>query len=151
MFWLMNNILNPLMLLILRGPFHRLLSGSLLALTVYGKKSGKPYPLVVNYTQIGQQITIIPAMAQQKTWWRNLRGGGMVDLTLKGRHYHASATLIEGEHDQQAAFAALQAQVSQFPKLAGIYGIKMDAQNQPTPQSLSNAAASTVLVSINLH
>ena len=84
MFWFMNRILNPILIAILRGPLHGLLGGNLLALTYTGKKSGRSYTLVANYFRGSGQVLIIPAMPEQKTWWRNLVGGAAVDLTLAG-------------------------------------------------------------------
>ena len=103
MFWFMNRVLNPILIAILRGPLHGLLGGNLLALTYTGKKSGRGYTLVANYFRGGRQVYIIPAMPEQKTWWRNLVGGTAVDLTLAGgliRQASAQALQMPADADQ---------------------------------------------------
>ncbi len=81
--WFMNNIANPFVRLILRSPFHRLMSADLLLITYQGRKSGKSYTLPVQYGQRDRTIYIVPGSPEQKTWWRNLRGGLPVQVVLR--------------------------------------------------------------------
>jgi hypothetical protein len=76
--WFMNHLVNPIVRLILRSPVHRLLSGSIALITYRGRKSGKTYTLQAQYVQADGLIYILPGAPEQKTWWRNLRGGAPV-------------------------------------------------------------------------
>jgi len=76
--WFMNHLVNPFVRFILRSPFHRLFSGSIMLITYQGRKSGKAYTLPVQYARTGNTLNIVPGAAETKTWWRNLRGGAPV-------------------------------------------------------------------------
>jgi hypothetical protein len=150
MFWFMNHILNPIMMVILRSPFHGWMSKSLLMLTVRGKKSGKQYSLVTNYFQDGKTVTIIPAMAEKKTWWRNLRGGGTVRLVLRGVEMQGQAELIEGSAGHPDALGMLTTFLRANPSMAGMLGLEGDGAGGFSAESLKTASEKLIAVRISL-
>lgn len=108
MFWLMNHIFNPILLLWLGSPFGGAVRKSLLGLRVTGAKSGRVYQLVANYVQLGDEIYIIPAMPQLKTWWRNLRSPAAVQVLLSSTGWQpAGAQALLAPTDAGAISSAL--------------------------------------------
>jgi len=93
--WFMNKIANPFVRLILRSPLHDWISAAVLLITYHGRKSGKEYTLPIQYVQDGNHIYIIPGYAEKKTWWRNLKGGMDVQLTIKGQTRSGKGILLE--------------------------------------------------------
>lgn len=150
MFWFMTRILNPLMLALLRSRFHSILSQNLLAITVFGKRSGKPYSLVTNYFQDGDILTIVVGMPDQKSWWRNLRGGSNVELVLRGQRVETLAELIEGTAAHPEAVGVLQAYLARNPSMAASMGVVGDSASGVTPESLRHAAEKLVAVRARL-
>ena len=105
---------NSFMTATLRSPFHGLLSGSTLLITVTGRKSGQPITLPVNYSQQGDTITIISR--RDRTWWRNICGEGCtVTLLLKGKERKAHGTVIQDDRGVRDALAAYVETLAKTP------------------------------------
>lgn len=84
---------NPLMGCLLRSPFHGIVSKQMMLITYTGRKSGKTYTTPVNYVRAGDMFLTLSY--QQRTWWRNLRGGAPVILRVQGQDYKALAEVCE--------------------------------------------------------
>jgi hypothetical protein len=146
--WFMNNVANPMVRFILRSPFHKMMSASLLLISYRGRKSGKTFTLPVNYAQAGRTIYIVPAMHEQKTWWRNLRGGAPVTLTLGGKAVGGQALVWEDVPDAMAA--ALEHYARRYPPAAKMYGIRAGADGTYKREDLLKAARSVVVVKVDV-
>lgn len=83
---------NPVIVGILRSPFHGLLSGRLLVITVRGRKTGALYQIPVAYRQELAEILIFTP--ERRRWWRNLAGGADVTVRLRGLDIHAVGEAI---------------------------------------------------------
>lgn len=102
---ILNRIGNPFVGVILKTPFHRLLSRSVLLLTVTGQRSGKRYTFPVQYVQRGEALYIgAPA---SHSWPRNLEGegGAPVAVLLRGERFGGTALIVRGEAMEQAEAA----------------------------------------------
>jgi deazaflavin-dependent oxidoreductase (nitroreductase family) len=148
--WFMNKIANPFVRLILRSPFHKLMSATVLLITYRGRKSGRTYTLPVNYVQDGRTITIIPGMAEHKNWWRSLCGGAPVQIRLAGRRLAGNATVLTGEADASQIVPALALYLQHFPAAAKMRNLQPSPNDSFNPDELLQAAASTVLVRVDL-
>ncbi len=147
--WSMNNLVNPLVRLILRSPLHGLLSGSLLLIIYRGRKSGKEYSLPVQYARDGDTIYIVPGMPEKKTWWRSLRGGAPVQLLLGGKAMAGNAKLLEG--GTAGTVPALEAYLKRFPAAANTVNLRTTASGTFNPEDLSRLAQSMVVVEVKLN
>ena len=145
--WL-TKIANPIMRFILCSPFHKMLSDSLLLITYRGKKSGKTYTLPVNYAQVDNIIYIVPGMHEKKIWWRNLRGGAPVTLTLGGRSVSGSA--LVWEDDVESIAEALGYYARRFPPSARMHGVRMEPDGTCNPEDLLKAAQSILVVKVDV-
>ena len=116
----MMKLMNPLMALMLRSPLHGRMSGQLMLLTVVGRKSGKEYTFPVGYVQAGDDLLLFT----HGNWWKNLRGGAMVEVRLRGQTRRGQAELVE---DQDEALAVAQAiSAAHGPKMARRLGVYID-------------------------
>lgn len=85
---------NALVLVILRSPVHRLLSGLAVELRYTGRRSGRYYVLPVQYAQAGDRLVLWPQRADRKSWWRNFRTPASVTVRLAGRVYRGTARVV---------------------------------------------------------
>jgi F420H(2)-dependent quinone reductase len=84
-FAVLNRTGNPLVRLVLRSPFHSLLSGNLALITITGRKSGREHTFPVAYKQDGDNVTVTVGWPERKRWWRNLEEpGAPVQIRLRG-------------------------------------------------------------------
>lgn len=94
---LLHRFGNLFVILLLRSPLHRLVSGSLVLVGYRGRRSGRRFTVPVTYAETGGDLIIFVGHAERKSWWRNLRGGAEVEVRLRGRRQlgHATATGAE--------------------------------------------------------
>ena len=136
---------NPIMVWLLYSPLHRMLSGMMMVLNYSGRKSGKAYRLPVGYKRIdGSLLTI---SYKQRTWWRNLRGGVPIIIRLHGMDVSGRAEVIE---DELGVEEGLRDFIGGDPKAGRMFGVKINANGQPDPESLKQAAKKRVIVRTTL-
>jgi deazaflavin-dependent oxidoreductase (nitroreductase family) len=148
--WFMNKLVNPLMRLILRSPLHGMMSAALLLLTYKGRRSGKEYTLPVQYAQEKNTLYIMPGGARNKTWWRNLRGGAAVRVTLRGKQEKGKGLVLEAADGIEKIAAGLALFLKRFPSLAKVYQVRLVADGSFNTADLNKAAETVILVRIDL-
>lgn len=104
-------IANPINKAILRSPLHGLMSKSTMLITFRGRKSGKTYTTPVEYHRVGQSITVYSW--QNRSWWKNLRGGAPVTLRVRGKDLSGTADIVPASAAE--IVAGLQAMYPTFP------------------------------------
>jgi deazaflavin-dependent oxidoreductase (nitroreductase family) len=117
-FRLVNALANPIVSAVLRSPLHRLASGGLMLITFTGRRTGTQHTIPVQYAHDDEGIVVAVGWAAQKRWWRNLRGGGEVELVVRGRRMPAHAEALTGAEDPVRVSAALARYLARFPKAA---------------------------------
>jgi deazaflavin-dependent oxidoreductase (nitroreductase family) len=128
---------------ILRSPLHGLMSGSVMLMTVTGRKSGTAYTTPVNYLSIGDELWTVSF--RNRTWWRNLRGGAAVSLRLRGRVVQTTAQAVEPQAEVAQALAKL---VEVSPGYARNLGIRRTPDGRADPSTLQDAARDRVIVRV---
>jgi deazaflavin-dependent oxidoreductase (nitroreductase family) len=103
---------NRAMLALLRSPLHGVVSGSVLALAVTGRRTGTRLAFPVQYARDGDRLVVAAVGAAGKRWWRNLRGGAPVEIVLRGRRMRGSGRVLDGE----PAAAALRVWAARYPR-----------------------------------
>jgi deazaflavin-dependent oxidoreductase (nitroreductase family) len=146
--WFMNHLVNPFVRFILRSPFHRLFSGSIMLITYQGRKSGRTYTLPVQYARTDGTLAVVPGAAEVKTWWRNLRGGASVRLRLCGQDLNARAEVLMGEANHEAFAGALSAYLHRFPAAARRYQVRRAPDGSFDATDLKAAAVQTIVVRV---
>jgi deazaflavin-dependent oxidoreductase (nitroreductase family) len=148
--WFRNKIANPFVRLLLRSPLHGMLSAALLLITYHGRKSGKEYTLPVQYVQDDHVIYIVSGEPEQKTWWRNLRGGTPVRLLLAGRTFTGKANILAVDAEAVQIARALGLYLQHFPAAAKMYTVRRQKDGSFNQEDLRRAVASNVIVRVEL-
>ncbi len=139
----MFKIMNPLMSLLLRSPFHTGVSKNLMLLTFRGRKSGKHYSTPVGYWQNGNQLIVFT----HSPWWKNLQGGAPVEVRLRGRTRKGKAEIIRHEDQILAIVRSLtETRGEEYARRMGFY---MD-NLQSTKEEMMSAVQGTTFIEINL-
>lgn len=148
--WFMNNIANPFVRLILRSPLHGLFSAALLLITYRGRKSGKEYTLPVEYVQDGKRIYIIPGWPEKKTWWRNLKGGLPVKLTLRGQEVTGNGIVLEQPKDAEEILHGAKLKLQGNAQLAKTYNIRIGTDGSLNADDLRRWAEKLIIARVEL-
>jgi deazaflavin-dependent oxidoreductase (nitroreductase family) len=125
----------------LRSPLHVFMNGIML-ITVTGRKSGRGISTPVNYARDGDTLLVISKI--DRTWWKNLRGGGAATLLINGKTYRAEAAVIEDR-------ATVERELLHFFRSIKrtIAGIHLDKDGQPTkPDKFAQVVQSRVVIEI---
>jgi deazaflavin-dependent oxidoreductase (nitroreductase family) len=136
---------NPVMVWLLRSPFHGMLSKNTMLIAYSGRKTGKSYVTPVNYLCIDEDGTQVfyTTSYRERVWWRNLRGGAVVTLTLRGKEVPAQAAVIEGENE---VAKSLTSYLHTAPGLARYIQVGMDASGTPNMEDVAAAAKRMVMI-----
>lgn len=132
---------NPLMIWLIRSPFHRLLSKSFMVLKFQGRMSGKTYQVPVNYTHQGE--TLVTFSLRERTWWRNLRGGAPVVVRLEGKDVSATSRVLEADAEVSEALAAY---LRQAPQMAKYFQVNLATSGLPKDEDIRRTAAERVVI-----
>lgn len=144
----MRAVINPGVALVLCSRAHRLLSGSLLLLTIRGRKTGLPHSLPVQYADAGGVLYVLPGNPRQKQWWRNLNGGAPIDLRLAGRALTGHAEALAGAGYSAQIRQGLETYFKRFPAAARLHGVRRRTDGSFDPEDLQHAAVDAVVVRI---
>ena len=88
-------LINALVSIVLRSPWHRLMSPRLLLLTFTGRKSGKVFTTPIRYVQEGQTLQL--KVVVKYAWWKNLPEQPTVRVLLKGKMRTGRAEVLTEE------------------------------------------------------
>jgi deazaflavin-dependent oxidoreductase (nitroreductase family) len=134
-------IFNPVVRWVLDSPIHRVLSANTLLLSYVGRKSGRAYVTPVNYVQCGD--TFFVTSLRTRLWWRNLRGGADVRLTVRGKQFAAHAIVVE---DEQLVADELERYFNSAPTVAKFYRVKRMSDGHFDVFRIAEIALETVMV-----
>jgi len=126
---------------LLRSPLRRVLDGTVLLITVTGRRTGHPYTLPVQYAVGDGVVWLLPGHPERKTWWRNLEQPAPVDLDLAGRLVHGKGEALRGTTEPELVAQGLRAYLRRFPSLGPRWRVGPEG---PAP----DLVASTVIVRV---
>jgi len=132
---------NPILKWLLLSPFHGMLSGSTMLITVTGRKSGKEITTPVNYVDMGEELLTVSF--RRRTWWRNLRGGAPVTVRLGGRNVQAHSVTIE---DDEGVAEQLGAYFKKVPQYAKYLHVRLDENGAPVADDALKSAKERVVI-----
>jgi hypothetical protein len=135
---------------ILNSPLHGLLSGSTMLVTCTGRKSGRAITVPVNYAETG--VMLRATSLAGRSWWRNLKGGAPVTVTLRGRRLSGHALAIPGTDGvgEAAVAQGLRAFLAERPEWAAQFGVGKGTHGAFVTDDLLHAAKGRVLIEITL-
>lgn len=132
---------NPILTWLLRSPFHGMVSGGTMLITVTGRKSGKEITTPVNYIDMGEELLTVSF--RRRTWWRNLRGGASVTLRLRGRDVRAHSVVIEVD---EGVAEQLGAYFKRVPRYAKYLNVRLDEHGAPVAGDVLKSAKERVVI-----
>ncbi len=134
---------NPIMIKLLRSPFHAFISKDMMLITFTGRKSGKSFTTPTNYVRDGDDVFVISY--RHRTWWKNLRNGAPVTMRLAGKDCAGIGQVFE---DDRSVTDNLLAYLEQVPQVAKYLQVRLDADGLPEPEDVARAARDKVVVRI---
>lgn len=134
---------NPIMIKLLRSPFHAFISKDMMLITFIGRKSGKSFTTPTNYVRDGDDVFVISY--RHRTWWKNLRNGAPVTVRLAGKDCAGIGQVFE---DDRSVTDNLLAYLEQVPHVAKYLQVRLDADGLPEPEDVARAARDKVVVRI---
>jgi deazaflavin-dependent oxidoreductase (nitroreductase family) len=135
---------NSFMKGILRSPLHGLVSKNVMLITFTGRKSGKTYTTPVNYVRDGETLLVLSH--DDRTWWKNLRGGASVSVCLQGKDLKGTGGVFE---EPEAVAEGLLTLVQRSPSLQKYLQIELTPDGGPKdPDALEWMAQTKVIVRI---
>ncbi len=135
---------NDFMAWVLRSPLHGMLSGSMMLITITGRKTGKQYTTPVGYYEEGEYMWVVTS--RDRSWWRNLQGGAQVKLLLKRKPVHGNA---DTELDGKAVEARMVEYLQHVPQAAKPMGIRIE-NKIPNAEDIARTAKDRLFVKIRL-
>jgi len=140
----MPPLLNRTMKLILRSPWHGLVSKSILLITFTGRKSGKIYTTPVSYSQYNGQVNVFT----HANWWKNLLSSESVTLRIRGREVQGLPEPVA--EDKDAVAAGLVEHLRKVPSDARYYGVTFDDHKNPNTEQVEKAVQTVVMIRIRV-
>jgi hypothetical protein len=99
---------------LLRSPLHRVLSRSVILLTIVGRHSGHAIVFPVQYAASGSDLVVFPGRFERKQWWRNLEDPAPVEVLLAGTRRTGRGRTLAADPD--ASDEALDRYLRRFPR-----------------------------------
>ncbi len=140
--------LNPLLVAVLRSPFHFLLSGGLGLLTVTGRRTGRRRTFPVGYQREGNKIIILASEAHKKQWWRNYRTPAPATLLIRGKELTGTGLLLEPGGEEFVRHVELT--FRRVPGLAKSWGVAFDRKTGLTEEQIDYLRTAGAAVEIQL-
>jgi hypothetical protein len=140
--------LSPAVVRVLRSPLHPLLSWGLVLVTVTGRRTGRVYTIPVGYRRDGTTIVVLVSRARRKQWWRNYIEPRPIELCLRGRTVHGTASVVSPA--SRAFHDAIDGTLRRLPRLGSQFGIRYDPQRGLTDAQARAVAEDAAVVRIDL-
>ena len=135
-------VINRVVSILLKSPFHALMSKSVLLINYTGRKSGKAYSTPVRYLVVGETIRCFTA--QEIQWWRNVAANPTVSLLVQGQLNHYNAKIPE--RDPQQVQQLLVEFLAVFPQDAVYQDIRLNSDGSLNAEDLARASHNAVAV-----
>jgi hypothetical protein len=140
----MHRAINPVMRRVLAGRFHRTMgSDTLMVLDFQGRRTGRPFSFPIGYMQVDDSLVCYTPFG----WWRNLRGGVPVSVTLRGRTLDGRADVCT---DTTEITQGMAAYLRHNPGDARFFRVSLDDARQPNLEDVARAAKSNIQILIEL-
>lgn len=107
--------LRRLMTSLLGSPFAGLLDGSVMLITVRGRRTGSAYTLPVQYARDGEAIWVLAGHSERKTWRRNLITEAPAEIRILGHDVAATGQALSGGTAPSPVEEGLGCYVHRFP------------------------------------
>lgn len=137
--------LNRFMSRLLRSLFSRIVDRGIMLLTVHGRRTGHAYTFPVQYAKEGETLWVMSGGGEEKTWWRNLVGGGPVEVLLRRRVRTGRGVTFTHREQPEIVEQGLRRYIERFPGMAKRLGLPPGDR-----AAFARTAEETVIVRIQL-
>ena len=93
-FFMTNVVANPILISVLRSRMGTRLGHRLAVVEYVGRRTGRRYRLVTEYSLEGATLHIRVGGADRKTWWRNFREPSPLHVRLAGVDHETTAHVV---------------------------------------------------------
>ena len=128
----------------LRTPLY-IFMGNTMLITVTGCKTGKKYTTPVGFYREGDTLWIISN--RERTWWRNIKEDGEVEMRIRGKDVSGFAEVIL---DEGAVARQIGDYVKHILMAAKPLGVRVE-KDGPNPEDAARLAKERVFVRIKLN
>jgi deazaflavin-dependent oxidoreductase (nitroreductase family) len=128
----------------LRTPLY-VFMGETMLITVTGRKTGKNYTTPVGFYRDGTFLWILTS--RDRTWWRNVRNGAVVEMRIRGRDVSGFA---EAVLDEETVSTQVMEYVRRIPISAKALGVRLREDGEPHPEDAARLAEERLFVRIKL-
>jgi len=139
---LIYKLINPPIRLLLKSPFHPILSSNTLLLAFTGRKTGRALSTPISYYKADGMVHCFTN--KSFGWWRNLLSMKEVGLTIAGRDYKSEA-MVESEDEAKLAEALVKFLIA-VPRDAAHAAVRM-VDGQPELSDIRRAVRGMVHLS----
>ncbi len=102
--------------LIIKSPFHGIMSSKYAIIEFSGRKTGRTYKTPVAYVRDGDRLL----MSTDSPWYRNLSGGAQVRLRLRGHMVTGTADTVTDPDQSAAILRRLVDAIPSYARPAGL-------------------------------
>jgi len=148
---LLYRIINPPVKMLLKSPFHAVMSKNTLLLEFTGRKSGRPLSTPISYYTAGGKAHCFTS--KDFAWWRNLQGDAAVQIVIKGQRIktHAKTVAATADTDNHKLMAdALHAFLLAVPRDAAHAGVKLGEDGIPSASDIDGVIGGMVYLSFEV-
>jgi hypothetical protein len=132
---------NPLIILLMHSPLHRIASGAIVVLTYNGRKTGKRYRVPLSYVHDDDCLLILTF--RSRTWWRGIDPDVPVSVRLEGCDYPALVEILEEPRD---LLPAMVTYLRKMDYVAKSLDIGTDEKGNLDPDDLARASEDRLIV-----
>ncbi len=138
--------INFAMKLLLRSPLHFFVSSNILLITFRGRHTGRTFTTPVRYMKEGNKVMLFSS--PQANWWKNLRGGVDVSVTISGEELACRATLLETDADSKLRI--FRSYLETYPGDAVYHGLKPSRRKPHSEDTLQAVIDKVAITEITL-
>ena len=113
---------NTVVAAVLRSPLHGMLSGSTDLVRYTGRRTGAPHVTPTQYARRGDDLVILVARPESKSWWRNFTAERDLDVLVRRRWLPMTGRAVRRSEEPDTVAPLLEAYLRRFPKVASSVG-----------------------------
>jgi hypothetical protein len=139
--------LNPPIRALLRSPIHGVASKHLCILSYRGRRSGRKFETPLSFMREGNLVRLLSS--RETHWWLNFKDEAVdVEVEIAREAFKGKALSILEDGDRLRN--GVRTFLTEVPRDAVVYGIKLDGDRKPRESDIETAAGHVVLVEIEL-
>jgi hypothetical protein len=133
---LLFRFINPIVRLILKSPFHFLISHQILLFRVIGRRSKKIFEIPASYAHINDSLVCVTL--RENLWWKNFKDIETQEIYFKGKKINKNISI--NFTDNAFVRDKLKELIEHNPIDAFFAGVKLDKNKVPNSADLDKAA-----------